>query len=180
VIEKALSVEQPVCILVVFRVFAVKEEYKQRVLGYGIWRAGDAWADDCGWRGIGRTLQLDTVRIRRVHRICRTAYVDCTESEGHPEIIFWCAISAKHLRLTKEYRGEKFFSRENGQLFATPLFLVLLVVEVSDVHVCGGFDSGGLRNHPQCIIVYSSNVFCDFGIAGVVLLAASVLERLST
>jgi tellurite resistance protein TerC len=54
-------------------------------------------------------------------------------AESDPKKNFLVRYFSKHLRLTKEYRGANFFVRENGQLFATPLFLVLLVVEITDV-----------------------------------------------
>jgi len=85
---------------------------------------------------------------------------------------------SKHLRLTKEYSGEKFFARLNGQLFATPLFLVLLVVEITDVTFA--VDSipavFGITRDP--FIVFTSNVFAILGLRALYFLLAAVLEKL--
>jgi tellurite resistance protein TerC len=99
------------------------------------------------------------------------------EAENHPEKNFLVRYFSKHLRLTKEYRGEKFFTRENGQLFATPLFLVLLVVEITDVTFA--IDSipavFGITRDP--FIVYTSNVFAILGLRALYFLLAGVLDK---
>jgi len=85
---------------------------------------------------------------------------------------------SRHLRLTKEYRGAKFFVRENGQFSATPLFLVLLVVEITDVTFA--VDSipaiFGITRDP--FIVFTSNVFAILGLRALYFLLAAVLEKL--
>jgi len=99
------------------------------------------------------------------------------ESESHPENNFLVRYFSKHLRLTKGYRGEKFFVRENGQRFVTPLFLVLLVVEVTDVTFA--VDSipavFGITRDP--FIVYTSNVFAILGLRALYFLLAGVLDK---
>jgi len=179
VIEKALSVDNLFVFLVVFRVFAVKEEYQQRVLGYGILGA-------LVMRGL--MIAAGAELIERFNWILYAfgAFIVfaglhmliARESEGHPENNFLVRYFSKHLRLTKEYRGEKFFSRENGQLFATPLFLVLLVVEVSDVTFAVVSIPAVFGITHNAFIVYSSNVFAILGLRALYFLLASVLERL--
>jgi len=77
----------------------------------------------------------------------------------------------------RQYRGEKFFVRENGQRFVTPLFLVLLVVEVTDVTFA--VDSipavFGITRDP--FIVYTSNVFAILGLRALYFLLAGVLDK---
>jgi tellurite resistance protein TerC len=95
-----------------------------------------------------------------------------------PQKNFLVRSFSKHLRLTKEYSGEKFFTRLNGQLFATPLFLVLLVVEITDVTFA--VDSipavFGITRDP--FIVFTSNVFAILGLRALYFLLAAVLEKL--
>src|SRR6202011_5279123 len=83
-----------------------------------------------------------------------------------------------HLRLTHDYHGEHFFVRKAGKLFATPLFLVLLVVEITDVTLA--IDSipaiFGITRDP--FIVYTSNVFAILGLRAMYFLLAGVLTRL--
>jgi tellurite resistance protein TerC len=178
VIEKALSVDNLFVFLVVFRVFAVKEEYQQRVLGYGILGA-------LLMRGV--MIAAGAALIGRFDWIMYVfgAFIIYAglhmlfagEAEKHPEQNFLVRYFSKHLRLTREYCGEKFFLRENGRLFATPLFLVLLIVEITDVTFA--IDSipavfGITRN---TFIVYTSNVFAILGLRALYFLLAGVLDK---
>ena len=180
VVEKALSVDNLFVFLVVFRVFAVKDEYQQRVLGYGILgalilrgamiAAGTALIEHFSWimYVFGAFIVLVGVRM-----------LIARHTESDPQNNFLVRYFSKHLRLSKEYSGEKFFTRLNGQLFATPLFLVLLVVEVSDVTFA--VDSipavFGITRDP--FIVFTSNVFAILGLRALYFLLAAVLEKLA-
>ena len=179
VIEKAMSVDNLFVFLVVFRVFAVKEEFQQRVLGYGILgalvmrgamiAAGAALISRFSW-----TMDVfgTFIVLVGVHMLI------AREAMNHPEENFLVRSVGRHLRLTKEYRSGHFFSRENGQLFATPLFLVLLVVEITDVTFA--VDSipavFGITRNP--FIVYTSNVFAILGLRALYFLLADLLERI--
>ncbi len=166
VIEKALSVDNLFVFLVVFRVFAVKEEYQQRVLGYGILGA---------LLMRGAMIAAGAALIERFNWIMYVfgAFIIYAglhmlfagEAESHPEQNFLVRYLSRHLRLTKEYRGEKFFSRENGQLFATPLFLVLLIVEITDVTFAVDSIPAVFGITRDTFIVYTSNVFAFSGCA---------------
>jgi len=178
VIEKALSMDNLFVFLVIFRVFAVREEFQQRVLGYGILGAllmrgamilaGAALIEHFSW--IMYVFGAFIV-YAGIHMLV------AREAESHPEKNFLVRYCNKHLRLTKDYRGGKFFVQENGQLFATPLFLVLLVVEVTDVTFA--VDSipavFGITRDP--FIVYSSNVFAILGLRSLYFLLAGVLDK---
>jgi tellurite resistance protein TerC len=179
VVEKALSVDNLFVFLVVFRVFAVKDEYQQRVLGYGILgalilrgamiAAGAALIEHFSW--IMYVFGVFIVLVG-VHMLI------ARHEESDPQKNLLVRYFSKRLRLTKEYSGEKFFTRQNGQLFATPLFLVLLVVEITDVTFA--VDSipavFGITRDP--FIVFTSNVFAILGLRALYFLLAAVLEKL--
>ena len=179
VIEKAMSVDNLFVFLVVFRAFAVKEEFQQRVLGYGILgalvmrgamiAAGAALISRFTWTMYVFGAFIVAVGLHML--IAR-------EGMSHPEENFLVRSLGRHLRMTKEYRGGKFFTQENGQLFATPLFLVLLVVEITDVTFA--VDSipavFGITRDP--FIVYTSNVFAILGLRALYFLLADLLERI--
>jgi tellurite resistance protein TerC len=179
VIEKALSVDNLFVFLVVFRVFAVKEEYQQRVLGYGILgallmrgamiAAGAALIERFNW-----IMYVFGAFI--IYAGLHMLFVG--EAESHPEQNFLVRYLSRHLRLTKEYRGEKFFSRENGQLFATPLFLVLLIVEITDVTFAIDSIPAVFGITRDTFIVYTSNVFAILGLRALYFLLAGVLDKL--
>ena len=180
VVEKALSVDNLFVFLVVFRVFAVRDEYQQRVLGYGILgalllrgamiAAGAALIASFSWimYAFGGFIVLAGVHMLIARR-----------AESDPQKNFLVRYFSSHLRLTKEYRAAKFFVRENGQIFATPLFLVLLVVEMTDVTFA--VDSipaiFGITRDP--FIVFTSNVFAILGLRALYFLLAAVLEKLT-
>jgi tellurite resistance protein TerC len=96
----------------------------------------------------------------------------------HPEQSFIFRFANKHLRITRDYKGEHFFVRNKGKIYATPLFLVLLVVEVTDITLA--IDSipaiFGITQDP--FIVYTSNVFAILGLRAMYFLLAGVLSRL--
>jgi tellurite resistance protein TerC len=178
-IEKSLSVDNLFVFLVVFRVFAVKDELQPRVLGYGIVGA-------LLLRGL--MIWAGTVLLQRFEWITYLfgAFIVYAgahmffvpEAGSHPEKTFLVRYFSKHLRLTKEYRQQLFFTRENGVLFATPLVLVLLVIEITDVTFA--LDSipavFGITRDP--FIVYTSNVFAILGLRALYFLLAGVLDRL--
>ncbi len=180
VIEKALSLDNLFVFLVVFRAFAVKDEYQQRVLGYGILGAlllrGAMIA--AGAALIGRFSWIMYV-FGAFIVLAGAHMLVVRHAESDPAKNFLVRYFSKHLRLTKEYRGANFFVRENGQLFATPLFLVLLVVEITDVTFA--VDSipavFGITRDP--FIVFTSNVFAILGLRALYFLLAAVLEKLA-
>lgn len=180
VIEKALSMDNLFVFLVIFRVFAVKDEFQHRVLAYGILGA-------LILRGI-----MIAAGAALLHRFDWIMYVFGAfiiyaglhmlfqgRAADHPEKNFLVRYLSKHLPLTRDYRQQKFFVRESGKLFATPLFLVLLVVEITDVTFA--VDSipavFGITRDP--FIVYSSNVFAILGLRALYFLLAAVLEKLA-
>jgi tellurite resistance protein TerC len=178
VIEKALSVDNLFVFLVVFRVFAVKEEFQQRVLGYGILgallmrgamiAAGAALLNRISWISY---IFGAFIIYAGLHMLF------APDAEGHPEKNFLVRYFSKHLRLTKDYRGEKFFTRENGLLFATPLLLVLLVVEITDVTFAIDSIPAVFGVTRDTFIVYTSNVFAILGLRALYFLLAGVLDK---
>src|SRR5262244_4372425 len=180
IIEKSLSVDNLFVFLVIFRVFAVKEEYQHSVLAYGIVGAllmrgimigaGAALVQRFDW-----IMYLFGVFIiyAGLHMLV------AREAESHPEKNFLVRYVSKHIRLTRDYREDRFFVRENGKRYATPLFLVLLVVEITDVTFA--VDSipaiFGITRDP--FIVFTSNVFAILGLRALYFLLAGVLDRLT-
>ena len=96
----------------------------------------------------------------------------------HPEQNAVFRFTNKHLRVTREYQGEHFFVRHAGRLFATPLFVILLVVEITDITLA--IDSipavFGITRDP--FIVYTSNIFAILGLRALYFLLAGVLGRM--
>jgi tellurite resistance protein TerC len=179
VIEKALSVDNLFLFLVIFRAFAVDEKIQHRVLEWGILGA-------LVMRGV-----MIAAGAGLIERFSWVLYVFgaflvfaglhmlfAKKAEMHPEENRISRFARRHLRVTKEYTGSKFFVRKDGKLFATPLFVVLLIVEITDITMA--VDSipaiFGITRDP--FIVYTSNVFAILGLRSMYFLLAGVLGKL--
>src|SRR5262249_44035550 len=179
-IEKSLSVDNLFVFLVLFRTFGVAAEYQHRVLAWGIlgalvMRGGMIWAGTAlierfSWimYAFGAFLVLAGIHM-----------MFASETGTHPEKNWVVRLLAKHLRMTKSFSGERFFVREQGLLFATPLFLVLLVVEVTDVTFAVDSIPAVFGITRDAFIVYTSNVFAILGLRTLYFLLAGVLDRLT-
>ena len=98
------------------------------------------------------------------------------EEELHPErnpVVKWFK---KLMPVTNDYRGDKFFVRENGVRMATPLFVVLLLVEISDVIFAVDSIPAIFAVTKDPFIVYTSNVFAILGLRSLYFALARVME----
>jgi TerC family integral membrane protein len=179
VIEKALSVDNLFVFLVIFRAFQVDEQVQHRVLAWGILGA-------LVMRGI--MIAAGAVLIARFHWILPAFGIFLVYTGLH---MIWkrgkqvhyernpiFRFASTHLRVAREYHGGSFFVRQNGQRFATPLLLVLLVIEITDVTFA--VDSipaiFGITRDP--FIVFTSNVFAILGLRALYFLLSDFLHYL--
>jgi tellurite resistance protein TerC len=179
VIEKALSIDNLFVFLVIFRTFQVDEQVQHRVLAWGILgalvmrgimiAAGSILIARFNWLLPAFGLFLVYTGLHMLWKRGKQVHY-----ERNPIFRF----ASTHLRVTKEYRGSSFFVRQAGQLFATPLFLVLLVIEISDVTFA--VDSipaiFGMTRDP--FIVFTSNVFAILGLRALYFLLSDLLQYL--
>src|SRR6266481_4097758 len=178
-IEKALSVDNLFLFLVIFRTFAVDARLQHRMLEWGI---------------LGALVMRGAMILAGAELIQRFSWVlyifgafivyagihmlFVKKEKVHPEQSAIFRFASKHLRVTRDYGGEHFFARSGGKVYATPLFLVLLVVEITDITLA--IDSipaiFGITQDP--FIIYTSNVFAILGLRAMYFLLAGVLSRL--
>lgn len=178
-VEKALSVDNLFLFLVIFRAFSVDERLQHRILEWGILGA-------LFMRGL-----MILAGVELIERFYWILYVFgafllyagihmlfAKREKIRPQDSAMFRFASRHLRVTRDYAGEKFFVREDRKLYATPLFLVLLVVEITDVTLA--VDSipavFGITHDP--FIVYTSNVLAILGLRAMYFLLAGVLNRL--
>ena len=178
-IEKALSVDNLFLFLVIFRAFAVEDRFQHRLLEWGVLGAlvmrgimigvGAELIEHFSWvlYALGAFLVYAGLRLF------------FKKDEAHPEKSWMVGFLSRHLRVTREYRGADLFVRDDaGRLFATPFFVVLLVVEITDVTLA--IDSipavFGITRDP--FIVYTSNVLAILGLRSLYFLLAGVIDRL--
>jgi tellurite resistance protein TerC len=178
-IEKALSIDNLFLFLVIFRTFSVDERVQHRLLARGVLGAlvmrgimiamGAALVARFSWimYVFGAFLVYAGIHMLLI----RTR-------ETHPEQNKIFQLASRHLRVTHQYHGERFFVRANKQLFATPLFLVLLVVEITDITLAVDSIPAIFGITHDAFIVYTSNVFAILGLRAIYFLLAGALRRL--
>ena len=177
-IEKSLSVDNVFVFALLFSYFAVPSLYQHKVLFWGVLGAlvmraimivlGTALITKFSWviYIFGAFLVLTGVKM-----------IVKREEEIHPErnpVVRWFK---KFMPVTNDYRGDRFFVMQDGRRWATPLFVVLLLVEVSDLVFA--VDSipaiFAVTNDP--FIVYTSNVFAILGLRSLYFALAGVMDK---
>jgi tellurite resistance protein TerC len=178
VIEYSLSVDNIFVFAMLFSYFAVPPIYQHRVLFWGILGAlvlralmivaGTVLITKFAWiiYIFGAFLILTGIKM-----------IVKREEEIHPErnpVVRWFK---KLMPVTSDYRGDKFFVRENGIRSATPLFVVLLLVEISDVIFAVDSIPAIFAVTKDPFIVYTSNVFAILGLRSLYFALAGVLDK---
>lgn len=188
IVEKSLSVDNLFVIAVLFGFFAVPAQYQHRVLFWGIFGAivmravmillGVALLERFHWLlyVFGAFLIVTGIRLFR-------------ENEGDEDISQnrMLVFLRRVLPLTDRYHAEHFFVREAGRWVATPLFLVLLMIELTDVvfavdsipAILGVMSDPalGFSVSVRSFLAYSSNILAVVGLRALYFLLAGLIER---
>ncbi|MGC3959838.1 MAG: TerC family protein [Verrucomicrobiota bacterium] len=178
VIEKSLSVDNVFVFALLFSYFAVPPLYQHKVLFWGVLGAlvmravmigaGAALITKFAWviYLFGGFLILTGLKM-----------IFKREDEIHPErnpVVKWFK---KLMPVTPEFRADKFFVRENGLRMATPLFVVLLLVEISDLIFAVDSIPAIFAVTKDPFIVYTSNVFAILGLRSLYFALAGVMDK---
>jgi tellurite resistance protein TerC len=99
------------------------------------------------------------------------------QSEVHPERNVFLRIVKRFLPVTHEYHGSKFLIRQAGRTYATPMLLVLLVVESTDVVFAVDSIPAIFAITRDPFIVYTSNIFAILGLRSMFFLLAGLMDR---
>jgi tellurite resistance protein TerC len=176
VIELSLSVDNLFVFLLIFRFFHVPPVHQHKVLFWGILGALIMRAVFIV-AGVGL--------IQRFHWIVYVfgAFLVYSgiklffqeEAEIHPEKNPVLRLFRRFVPVTKDYEGNKFFVRRAG-LYATPLFVVLLVVETTDLLFAVDSIPAILAITRDAFIVYTSNVFAIMGLRSMYFALAGMME----
>lgn len=179
VIEKALSVDNLFLFLVIFRAFRVDEAVQHRVLEWGIFGA-------LLMRGLMIAVGAELIRhfewilyVLGAFLVFAGAHMFFTRKrEQHPERSAVSKFASKHLRVAVKGEGARFFVRQDGRLFATPLLVVLLIIEITDITLAVDSIPAIFGITRDAFLVYTSNVFAILGLRAMYFLLAGVLNRL--
>ncbi|MED9012197.1 MULTISPECIES: TerC family membrane protein Alx [Escherichia] len=179
-IEKSLAVDNVFVWLMLFSYFSVPAALQRRVLVYGVLGAivlrtimiftGSWLISQFDWilYIFGAFLLFTGVKMALAH--------EDESGIGDKPLVRWLR---GHLRMTDTIDNEHFFVRKNGLLYATPLMLVLILVELSDVIFAVDSIPAIFAVTTDPFIVLTSNLFAILGLRAMYFLLAGVAERFS-
>ncbi|MBC7877481.1 MAG: TerC family protein [Anaerolineales bacterium] len=177
-IEKSLSVDNIFVFILIFSFFAVPAAYQHRVLFWGILGAlvmrgiliavGAALLEQFHWiiYVFGAFLIYTGIRMAR-HQD------EEVQPDKNPIVKFF----RRFMPVTENFEGDKFFVRRAGVLMATPLFLILLIVESTDLVFAVDSIPAIFAVTRDPFIVYTSNVCAILGLRALYFLLANVMDK---
>ncbi|MDZ4724181.1 MAG: TerC family protein [candidate division Zixibacteria bacterium] len=176
-IEKSLSIDNVFVFLLIFSYFNVAAQYQHRVLFWGIIGA-------LIFRAI--FIALGALLIAKFHAIIylfggflvftgiKMAWAK--DKQIHPERNPILRLFQKMVAVTADYRGKHFFVREGGKWLATPLFVVLILVESSDIIFAVDSIPAIFAVTKDPYIVFTANVFAILGLRSLYFALAGVMK----
>lgn len=177
-IEKSLAVDNLFVFVLIFSYFGVPAAYQHRVLFWGILGAlvmraafilaGSYMLQHYDWvfYVFGALLVITGIRMA----VRDEDAIDPSQSRV-------LRIARKVLPVTVGFRGTHFFARENGRILATPLLLVLILIEFSDLIFAVDSIPAIFAITLDPFIVYTSNVFAILGLRSMYFLLAGIIHR---
>ncbi len=178
ILEKSLAVDNIFVFLMIFGYFKVAPKYQHRVLLYGVFGAlvlraamifiGAALVRQFEWilYLFGAFLLYTGIRMMKSEE-------DEEDLSGNRLL----GVVKKIIPVGSEFHGDKFFTIENGKKIATPLFLVLIMIELSDVIFAVDSIPAVFAVTTDPFIVLTSNIFAVLGLRAMYFLLADVAER---
>jgi len=177
-IEKSLAVDNVFVWALIFSYFAVPREHQHRVLFYGVIgalvfraifiAAGSALIASAAWVLYIFGVFLIFTGIKMM--VQRNEHFDVAQSRT-------LKLFRRLVRTSDEYEGNKFLTRKNGILFATPLLAVLVVVEFTDIIFAVDSIPAIFAVTQEPFIVFASNALAILGLRAMYFLLADLMHR---
>ena len=177
-IEKSLSIDNIFVFIVIFSSLRVPAEYQHRVLYWGILSALVMRA---------AMIFAGVAMITHFHRLMYVfgAFLVVTgvrlfierNAQQHPESGRLNRWLARFVRSTEHFDGHAFFTREQGRWLATPLFMALLLIEVSDILFAVDSIPAIFAVTTDPFIVFTSNIFAILGLRSLFFVLAGLVDR---
>jgi tellurite resistance protein TerC len=177
-IEKSLSVDNIFVFVLLFSAFGVPTAYQHRVLFWGVLGAlvmrgiliavGAALIEDFHWiiYVFGIFLIITGIRMG-MHK----------ETEVHPERNPVLKLVRRFLPVTEGYEGQRFIVRRDGRTLVTPLLLVLVTIETTDLIFAVDSIPAIFAVTTNAFIVYTSNVFAILGLRALYFVFANIIDK---
>lgn len=179
VTEKMLSVDNLFVIMLIFSFFKLEEKYHHKVLFWGILgaivfraifiTAGSAIVEQFHWvlYVFGAILLYTGIKLLRDKK---EEHVDFQKNSV-------VKFAHKYLSFTSNHHNGKFWVRENGKLYFTTLFLVMLLVESTDIVFAVDSIPAAFAISQSPFIIFTSNIFAVMGLRALFFLLESVLHK---
>ncbi len=177
--EYALSVDNIFVILLILKFFTIKEEYFHKILFWGILGA-------VFFRGF--FIFVGAILIHQFHWILYIfgvfliysgikIYFEDSDEKIDPEKNILLKLGRKYLPLTKDDMGGKFITKIGGKLFFTPLFLVIILIETTDLIFAVDSIPAAFAITQNEFLIYTSNIFAVMGLRSMFFLLAGVIDK---
>jgi tellurite resistance protein TerC len=177
-VEESLSVDNLFVFLVLFNYFGLTESRQQRVLFWGIVGA-------VLMRGV--FIGAGAALLHRFHWMMYLfggflMYTGAKllvrkEEENDPEDNPALKLARRYIRTTPEYHGDRFSIMQEGKRYATPLFLVLIVIELTDLIFAVDSVPAVLAISSNTFVVYTSNIMAILGLRALYFVLAGMMGR---
>lgn len=177
-IEKSLSMDNVFLWAILFTYFKVPKEYQHKVLFWGIFGAlvlrvvfilgGIALIENVHWI----IYVFGTFLLFTAYRIFKSNIADTNPEDNR--IFKWVQ---KVIPQTDTYKEDKFFVKENGKRLATPLLVVLVIIELTDIIFALDSIPAILAVTRDKFIIISSNAFAILGLRALYFLLADMKDR---
>jgi tellurite resistance protein TerC len=175
-LEKALSLDNIFVFILIFSYFKVPEEFRHKVLFWGVFGA-------IVFRAIFIFAGIELIKLFHwviyifgvILIVSAIKLLITEEKEFHPEETLVYKIAKRLIPLKPTYEDGKFFVRKGKKLYATPLFLSLLFVESSDIMFAIDSVPAILAISKDPFIVYTSNIFAILGLRSLYFTADAIL-----
>jgi tellurite resistance protein TerC len=178
-VEYALSVDNIFVLILIFSSFGVREKYLKKILFWGILGAvflrcififiGSALLQEFSWIMylFGAFLAFTGIRM-----FFESGNDDKIETEKHPVV----QIISKILPVFSRYVGENFFVKKNDKWMATPLFVVLMIIEFTDLIFAVDSVPAVFSVTKDPYLVFFSNIFAVLGLRSMFFFLANILH----
>lgn len=177
VVEESLSIDNLFVFLLIFSYFKVPQQYQRKVLTWGIFGAvimraifilaGAALLERFHWLMyiFGSFLVFSGIKL----------FFE-SEKEINPMDSVVIKTFKKFFKVTSDYHGNRFWVKEAGKWVATPLFIVLIVIETTDLIFAVDSIPAVLAITKDPFIVYSSNIFAVLGLRALYFALAGLMS----
>ena len=177
IVEKSLSVDNIFVFVVIFSYFAIPAMYQHRVLFYGIMGALIFRAIFIAMGSVLMQYHWVILIFGAFLIITGIKMMFAPEKKIDPNKNPLIRLFRKLVPVTQELRGQRFFVKEKGMVYATPLFITLLFVEISDVIFAVDSVPAIFALTSEPMIVFSSNIFAILGLRAMYFMLAGAVEK---